>query len=115
MPRDEMKESDAVDRGVPEGIVSTPGDNHEESAVDKKMEELIALGVSYGVNCTACMEYHKKAAIEAGLREDEMLEAIRIGKQVKAGAAKKTQAVAKELFGEADGGACCPAGSDCCP
>lgn len=83
--------------------------------MNKKMEEMIALGVSYGINCTACMEYHKKAAVEAGLTGEEMLEAIRIGKQVKAGAAKKTEAVAKELFKEADEGACCRPGSECCP
>ena len=79
------------------------------------MEEMIALGVSYGINCVACMEYHKKAAIEAGLTEEEMLAAIAIGKQVKAGAARKTEGVAKELFGEAEEGACCPPGSSCCP
>ena len=83
--------------------------------MDKKMEEMIALGVSYGINCTACMEYHRKAAVEAGLTEAEMWEAIRVGKQVKAGAAKKTEAVAKDLFGEAGEGTCCPPGSECCP
>ena len=83
--------------------------------MNKKTEEMIALGVAYGVNCTSCMEYHKKEAIEAGLTEEEMLGAITVAKQVKAGAAKKTEAVAKELFGEVGKGRCCPAGSECCP
>jgi AhpD family alkylhydroperoxidase len=87
----------------------------KESIVDKKTEEMIALGVSYGINCTACMEYHKKAAIGAGLTEAEMREAIRVGRQVKAGAAKKTEAVAKDLFEEVDDGACCTSGRECCP
>lgn len=83
--------------------------------MDKKIEEMIALGVAYGINCTACMEYHKKEAVKTGLTEDEMLGAIAVAKQVKAGATKKTEAVARELIGQASGGPCCPRGSECCP
>jgi AhpD family alkylhydroperoxidase len=83
--------------------------------MDKKTEEMIALGVAYGINCTACMEYHKKEAIKAGLTKEEMLGAITAARQVKAGAAKKTESVAGELFGEAGEDPCCPAGSECCP
>ena len=83
--------------------------------MNTKTQEMIALGVSYGINCTTCMEYHKKEAIEAGLTEEEMLSAIKVARQVKAGAARKTESVAKGLFGEADEGPCCPPGSKCCP
>lgn len=83
--------------------------------MDKKIEEMIALGVAYGINCTACMEYHKKEAIKASLTEEEMLWAITVAKQVKAGAANKTESVARELFGEAGEGPCCPPDSECCP
>ena len=82
--------------------------------MNKKVEEMIALGVAYGINCTACMEHHKKEAIQAGLTKEEMLGAIAIAKQVKAGAAKKTESVARDLLGRADGGSCCPPGSQCC-
>ena len=83
--------------------------------MDKKSKEMIALGVAYGINCTACMEYHKKEANKAGLTKEEMLGAITVAKQVKAGAANKTESVAKELFGQADEGPCCPPGRECCP
>ena len=83
--------------------------------MNKKTEEMIALGVAYGINCTTCMEYHKKEATKAGLTEEEMLGAITVAKQVKAGAAKKTESVAGALFGEAGESRCCPAGSECCP
>ena len=83
--------------------------------MDRKTEEMIALGVAYGINCKPCMEYHKKEAIETGLTSEEMLAAITIAKQVKAGATKKTEAFAKELFGETGEGQCCPPGSECCP
>lgn len=83
--------------------------------MDQKTKEMIALGVSYGINCKFCMEYHKKEAIKAGLSEEEMLGAINIAEQVKNGAASKTKAIATELFGEVSEERCCPAGSECCP
>lgn len=82
--------------------------------MDKKIEEMIALGVAYGINCVPCMEYHKKEAVKAGLTEEDMLAAIRVAKQVKAGATKKTESVAQDLFGQAGDGPCCPPGSACC-
>ena len=59
--------------------------------MDKKTEEMIALGVAYGINCMACMEYHNKQALEVGLTKEQMQAAIQIAEQVKAGAAKKTK------------------------
>jgi AhpD family alkylhydroperoxidase len=83
--------------------------------MDKKTEEMIALGVSYGINCTFCMEYHKAKAIEAGLTEEEMLAVLNVAEQVKTGAANKTKVVAKQLFGEPEGGGSCSSDSPCCP
>ena len=83
--------------------------------MDQKTKEMIALGVSYGINCTFCMEYHQMEAIKAGLTQEEMLGAITVAEQVKNGAASKTKAVATELFGEVGDVRCCPAGSECCP
>ena len=78
--------------------------------MDKKTEEMIAIGVSYGINCLPCMEYHKKKAIEAGLSEEQMQAAIRIGVLVKNGAAKKTKGYAEELFGKITEESSCPVG-----
>ncbi len=71
--------------------------------MDKKTEELIALAVSYGVNCTLCMEYHKARGLEAGLTEAEMAEAMKIAEKVKNGAAGQTKKVARELVGGEEG------------
>ena len=109
-----MKEIDIVKQHLKECQVFL-GDNHKESTMDKKTEEMIALGVAYSINCSACMEYHKKEAIEASLTEEEMLGAITVAKKVKAGAANKTESVARELFGQASESLCCPPGSECCP
>ena len=82
--------------------------------MNRKTEEMIALGVAYGINCTACLEYHQQVALQAGLTEQDIQGAIAIAKQVKAGAAQKTESVARELFGKSGDGQCCPPGGGCC-
>jgi len=83
--------------------------------MDTKIEEMIALGVAYGINCRFCMEYHKKKAIETGLTKEEIHAAIQVAEGVKTGAYNKTKEYAKELFGEITEARCCPVGSECCP
>ena len=82
--------------------------------MDKKTEEMIAIGVAYGINCLPCLEYHKGKGIEVGLTEEQMRAAISIAMQVKTGAANKTKEVAEELFGKTTEEGCCPVGSGCC-
>jgi AhpD family alkylhydroperoxidase len=80
--------------------------------MNKKIEEMIALGVAYGVNCQPCMEYHKKRAIEAGLTKEEMQAAIQVAESVKMGAYKKTKQNAGNLFGDIKEEKCCPVGTE---
>lgn len=82
--------------------------------MDKKIQEMVALGASYVLNCRPCMEYHKKVATEAGLTQEEMQAAIRVAEAVREGAAKKNKAFSEELFGSIKEERCCPAGSACC-
>ena len=82
--------------------------------MDKKTEEMIAIGVAYGINCLGCMEYHKSKGIEVGLTEEQMQAAVQIAEQVKTGAANKTKGFAKILFGEISEGSSCTGGSECC-
>lgn len=82
--------------------------------MNQKMEEMIALGAAYAVNCLVCMEYHSTKAREAGLTEEDLRDAIKIAEGVKAAAAKMTQKNAFSLFGEVKAGVCCPVGSECC-
>ncbi len=83
--------------------------------MNKKIEEMIALGAAYAVNCQPCLEVHKQKAIEAGLTKEEMNAAIRVAEAVKTGAYRKAKASASNLFGNVNEERCCPAGSDCCP
>ena len=82
--------------------------------MDKKTEEMIAIGVAYGINCLGCMEYHKSKGIEAGLSDEQMKEVVCIAEQVKTGAANKTKVFAKVLFGEITEGSCCTGEDECC-
>ncbi len=83
--------------------------------MNKKIEEMIALGASYVLNCRPCMEYHKKLATESGLTPEEMLAAIQVAEAVKEGASKKNKEFSSSLFGLIKEERCCPAGSACCP
>lgn len=57
--------------------------------LDDRVRELIAVGASVTANCQPCMEYHVAAALANGADEDEIKEAIRVGKIVRKGAASK--------------------------
>jgi AhpD family alkylhydroperoxidase len=83
--------------------------------LNKKIEEMIALGAAYAVNCQPCMEVHRQKAIEAGLTNEEMAAAIKVAEAVKTGAHKKTMQFAGNLFGGVKEERCCPVGSECCP
>lgn len=54
---------------------------------DNKIKELIAIGVSVGVNCQPCLQYHVTTAKELGISEQEIRQAINVGKTVRKGAA----------------------------
>lgn len=83
--------------------------------MNKEMEEMIALGVAYALNCKFCMEYHKRKAFEVGLTEKDMHEAIQVAEGIKKGAYSHNKKNAEELFREIVEERCCPAGSECCP
>lgn len=57
--------------------------------LDNRIKELIAVGSSVSANCQPCLEYHVSKAIQYGSQEDEITEAIEVGKMVRNGAAAK--------------------------
>ena len=82
--------------------------------LEAREQELIAIGVSYAINCRPCMEHHQQAGLKAGLGQEEMLAALAVAEAVVDGAHNKTQGLAKEIFGDfAENAGCCPAGSAC--
>nr|WP_320148210.1 carboxymuconolactone decarboxylase family protein [uncultured Anaeromusa sp.] len=58
-------------------------------AISEQVRSLISIGVSVGVNCQPCLQYHIAKAKEVGIEENDILEAIATGKAVRKGAAYK--------------------------
>ena len=58
-----------------------------DGAIPVKYKELIALGVALTTQCSYCLEIHKKAALEAGVTQEELAETTMIASALRAGAA----------------------------
>jgi AhpD family alkylhydroperoxidase len=55
--------------------------------LDAKVRELIALAVAVTVQCDGCIVVHTEAALKNGATEQEILEALSVAVNVKAGSA----------------------------
>ena len=56
--------------------------------MDKKIQELIAVGASVTANCVPCFKFHFAKARKEGATDDDIREAVRVGRMVRKGAAK---------------------------
>jgi AhpD family alkylhydroperoxidase len=65
--------------------------------LDEKTMRLIAVGASISANCQPCLEINTAKAREEGIAEQEIAEAIKIGKMVRQGAASKMDKFAQSL------------------
>lgn len=57
--------------------------------LDERMMRLIAVGASIAANCQPCLQTNAAKALESGADEQEIAEAIWVGKKVRRGAASK--------------------------
>jgi len=55
--------------------------------IDNKLKELIAIGASVSANCHPCIKYHINKARELVIDDDQIRQAIEVGKMVRKGAA----------------------------
>ena len=69
-------------------------------AISEQVRSLISIGVSVGVNCQSCLQYHVAKAKENGIDESDILEAIATGKAVRKGAAYKMDEYIKGITGK---------------
>ena len=65
--------------------------------LDKRIGELIAVGASITANCQPCLQYHVKKASESGADEQEIADAVEIGRTVRKGASSKMDKFAASL------------------
>ncbi len=65
--------------------------NHEifekESALPRKIKELVAVAVAHTTQCPYCIDTHAKAAAKAGATQTEIAEAIFVAAALRAGGA----------------------------
>ncbi|MCK4958095.1 MAG: carboxymuconolactone decarboxylase family protein [Planctomycetes bacterium] len=73
--------------------------------LDDKTVELIAIGASITANCQPCLQYHVAKGREHGLDDDQIKDAIAVGKMVKKGAAAKMEKYAQTVLDECSGNA----------
>ncbi|MBI5265314.1 MAG: carboxymuconolactone decarboxylase family protein [Bradyrhizobium sp.] len=84
--------------------------------LDNRIRELIAIGTAIGANCHTCLEYHTKKARDQGVPEDEIAQAVEVGKSIRAGAHGSIDRLVNELMGERSAvrkqaDSCCGAGT----
>jgi AhpD family alkylhydroperoxidase len=67
--------------------------------LDDRIKELIAVGASVTANCgRPCLEYHAARALESGATEEEIKEAVNVGKEVRKGASDSFDKFAYNLL-----------------
>lgn len=74
----------------------------KESALSRKMKELIAIGVAHTTQCPYCIEGHIRAAQKAGASDREIAEAVFVAAALRAGGAVAHSTIAMGVLSESD-------------
>ena len=87
-----------------------------KEAINEKTQELIALGASIAAQCQPCLKHHVAKARELGLGDEEIQQAIEIGRMVKLTAGSAFREYEKQATAQPQAGekSCCEKGSGCC-
>jgi AhpD family alkylhydroperoxidase len=75
----------------------------KESALPRKVKELIAIGVAHTTQCPYCIEAHVKAAKKAGATDKEIAEAIFVAVALRAGGAFAHSTISMGVLKEMEG------------
>jgi AhpD family alkylhydroperoxidase len=74
-----------------------------EGALPVKTKQLIALAVAHVTQCPYCIDGHAKLAVKHGASDEEMMEAIWVAAEMRAGGAYAHSAIALEAMKNARG------------
>jgi AhpD family alkylhydroperoxidase len=72
-------------------------------ALDSKTKQLIAVAAAHVTQCPYCIEGHTAAALRAGVSEHELMEAIWVAAEMRAGGAYAHSALALEVAAQVGG------------
>ncbi len=70
-----------------------------EGALDKRTKQLIAVAVAHVTQCPWCIQGHVKAARRAGASDEQVMEAIWVAAEIRAGAAFAHSLIALDAMG----------------
>lgn len=70
-------------------------------ALDTKVKQLIAVAVAHATQCPYCIRGHTKAALRHGATPQELMEAIWVAAEMRAGGAYAHSTIALAALGEA--------------
>ena len=68
--------------------------------LDDRIRELIAVGTAIGANCHPCLRHHTAKARDLGIPNDEIAQAIEVGKGIRKGAQGSMDKLVDELLSE---------------
>jgi AhpD family alkylhydroperoxidase len=71
----------------------------EGPELETQTKELIAIGAAVTANCVPCLRFHLEKAREAGVGEEQIREAVSVGRMVRKGAASIWDKEASALLG----------------
>jgi AhpD family alkylhydroperoxidase len=72
-----------------------------DGALPAKMKQIIAVAVAHVTQCPYCITGHTRAALRHGASEQELMEAIWVAAEMRAGGAYAHSALALEAMGHA--------------
>ena len=75
----------------------------KDGALPEKTKQLIAVAVAHVTQCPYCIRGHTRAALRRGATPEELMEAIWVAAEMRAGGAYAHSALAVEAIEEADG------------
>ncbi|MFZ7127398.1 MAG: carboxymuconolactone decarboxylase family protein [Desulfobacterales bacterium] len=71
----------------------------EDGALPRKTKQLIAVAVAHVTQCPYCIRSHTKAAVREGAAPEEIMEAIWVAAEMRAGGAFAHSAIALDALG----------------
>jgi AhpD family alkylhydroperoxidase len=74
-----------------------------DGALSAKTKQLIAVAVAHVTQCPYCIRGHTKAALRHGVTRQELMEAIWVAAEMRAGAAYAHSTIAVKAIDEAEG------------
>jgi len=76
-----------------------------DGALSSKMKQIVAVAVAHVTQCPYCIKGHTKAALRAGATPQELMEAIWVATEIRAGGAYAHSALMLDALGDESRGA----------